>query len=130
MAPIRPTLREAGITEQQWRVLRVLIDVASIDVSALASAALLLPPSLTRILRELQARGLIHREVDADDGRRSAVAITPTGRHVVDLTTGTTLALLDRYADAFGVERLKSLLDELALLTETLGPSGSMNPDN
>ena len=53
------TLRDAGVTEQQWRVLRVLIDNTRIDVSALAAAALLRAPSLTRILRELEGRGLI-----------------------------------------------------------------------
>jgi homoprotocatechuate degradation regulator HpaR len=124
MAPLRPTLREAGVTEQQWRVLRVLIDTVRIEVSALAAAALLRPPSLTRILRELESRGLIDREVDNDDGRRAFVTITAVGRGLIEDTTETTLALLDRYAAAFGVERLRTLIDELALFTVTVaGPA-------
>jgi homoprotocatechuate degradation regulator HpaR len=124
MAPLRPILREAGVTEQQWRVLRVLIDVTAIDVSSLALAALLRLPSLTRILRELDERGLIAREGDRDDGRRIFVWITPRGRHLVDETTGATLALLDRYAASFGVERLRALIDELALFTATVSRQG------
>lgn len=125
MAPLRPTLRDAGITEQQWRVLRVLIDNSRIDVSALAVAALLRPPSLTRILRELAGRGLINRETDSVDGRRAFVTISLQGRYLVDDTTEKTLALLDRYAAAFGVERLQLLIDELALFTATVsGPAG------
>lgn len=124
MAPLRPILRQAGVTEQQWRVLRVLVDIAAIDVTALAAAALLRLPSLTRILRELEQRGLITREGDDDDGRRIIVSITPQGRHLADETTGATLALLDRYAAEFGVERLRALIDELALFTATVSRPG------
>lgn len=125
MAPLRPALRAAGVTEQQWRVLRVLIDNWGIDVSALAHAALLRPPSLTRILRELQGRGLIAREADSEDARRSRVTITPPGRAIVEDSMETMLALLDRYADAFGVDPLRTLIDDLGKFTEIIsGPSG------
>lgn len=130
MAPLRPALRDAGVTEQQWRVLRVLLDAEAIDVSALSAAALLRPPSLTRILRELQGRGLVERQVDQRDARRAFVSITPEGRRIADSTIETMLALLDRYADAFGVERLQALIDELALFTATAaGPEGVQAAD-
>ena len=67
MAPIRPELRAANVTEQQWRVLRVLADQGSLDAAALAAAALLHAPSLTRILKELTQRGLIARHPDPED---------------------------------------------------------------
>jgi homoprotocatechuate degradation regulator HpaR len=125
VGPIRPILRDAGITEQQWRVLRVLLDHQSIELLALADSALLRPSSLTRILRDLVERGLVAREVDSRDARRSLVSILPAGRAVVDQTTDTTLALLDRYATEFGVDRLRTLLSELTLLTRVIaGPSG------
>lgn len=130
MAPLRPALREAGVTEQQWRVLRVLLDSEAIDVSALSAAALLRPPSLTRILRELQGRGLIRREVDRHDARRAFVSITPDGREIAESTLAIMLELLDRYAGAFGVERLQALIDELALFTATVaGPEGVQAAD-
>jgi homoprotocatechuate degradation regulator HpaR len=125
MAPLRPALRQAGVTEQQWRVLRVLIDNDGIDVSALAYAALLRPPSLTRILRELQRRGLIARQADSEDGRRAFVTIMPQGKAIIDETMETMLALLDRYAEAFGVDPLRALIDDLGLFTEVIsGPGG------
>lgn len=120
MAPVRPILRDAGVTEQQWRVLRVLIDDGASDLSTLASNALLRAPSLTRILRELQDRALIARVIDPTDARRSIVSITSAGRTIVDKTTLATLAMLDRYDAAFGVARLSALIAELALLTETI----------
>ncbi len=130
MAPVRPLLRDAGITEQQWRVLRVLIDQGSIDLSTLAVKSLLRAPSVTRILKELQGRKLVTREVDPIDARRSIVAITPAGRALVDETTTATLAMLDRYADTFGVERLRSLLKELELLTRTISGSDRVTAED
>lgn len=125
MAPIRPILRTAGVTEQQWRVLRTLTDEGGIDVTTLAYNAMLRPPSLTRILKELTERKLVIREADAEDGRRSIVTISPAGRALVDETTAAYLATLDRYADTFGVDRFQALLDELAVLTDAIaGPEG------
>lgn len=124
MAPVRPILRDTGITEQQWRVLRVLIDDGATDLSTLSVNSLLRPPSVTRILQELQARGLVSRMVDPSDARRSIVTISSEGRKVVDSTTEATLAMLDRYAEAFGTERLAALRAELALLIQAVGPAG------
>lgn len=120
LAPIRPILRDAGVTEQQWRILRVLIDDGASDLSTLATNTLLRAPSLTRILRELKDRALVARVIDPADARRSIVSITSAGRALVDKTTLATLAMLDRYDAAFGVDRLNALIAELALLTETI----------
>jgi homoprotocatechuate degradation regulator HpaR len=130
MAPVRPILRSARITEQQWRVLRVLIDEGATDVSTLSVNSLLRPPSVTRILRELTRRGLIQRIIDPFDARRSIVSVTPLGRQLVDSTTGAMLNMLDRYAAAFGADRLFSLRSELALFIETIGPADITSDDD
>lgn len=49
----------------------------------LAEAERLQPQSLTRILAALIIRGLITREPDPDDGRRSRVSLTPDGLAVL-----------------------------------------------
>jgi len=124
MTPIRPILRAAGITEQQWRVLRVLIDEGAIDPSQLAASAILLPPSVTRILRELLERGLIERIVDPSDGRRSIVSISAAGRKLFEDSAEQTLKLLEIYENSFGAERLHHLvaeLDALATIIQSLG---------
>lgn len=125
MAPIRPELRSANVTEQQWRVLRVLADCKSIDARGIATAALLYPPSVTRILKELAERGLIQRQTDAGDGRRSIIAITAEGRALVNATAAHTLKLLDQYADAFGQARLDALKSEIAAFTAAISPFSS-----
>ncbi|MGH6616641.1 homoprotocatechuate degradation operon regulator HpaR [Sphingomonas sp.] len=123
MAPIRPMLRDAGVTEQQWRVLRVINDAGSIEPTALAEAALLFAPSVTRILKELVERGLIVRTPDPEDGRRSFVTLAEPGRALLDETSKRTIRQLDRYAAAFGQERLAALLTELGALIAAIGPA-------
>jgi homoprotocatechuate degradation regulator HpaR len=120
MAPIRPTLSEAGLTEQQWRVLRVLLDEGPMDLSHLSGSALLRPPSVTRILRELIERELIVRRPDPEDGRRSIVEICDSGAELVRRTAAFTLAVLDGYAERFGAERLLALQRELKELAITI----------
>ena len=61
MRQFRPSLRNHGLTEQQWRILRALTAVDNIEVTELARTAFLLGPSLSRILRDLEARHLIER---------------------------------------------------------------------
>ena len=129
MVLIRPILRDADITEQQWRVLRVLIDEGAIDASAVASGALLRPASVTRILRELQARKLVKREADPTDARRSILRVSPTGRALVDETVEVTFQMLSRHTAAFGSKRLQSLMSELAFLTEKIKGPGELFGD-
>src|SRR5438552_16034721 len=62
MRQFRPSLRGHGLTEQQWRILRALAAIDAIEVTELARTAFLLGPSLSRILRDLEARHLIERK--------------------------------------------------------------------
>ena len=71
MARFRPMLREFGLTEQQWRVIRVLAEYGRIDASELARRSMLLAPSLTRILQFLESQGLVRRLADKGDQRRA-----------------------------------------------------------
>jgi len=121
MAPIRPKLRAADVTEQQWRVLRVLSDEGRLDIAALAASAMLHGPSVTRILKELGERGLIARDVDPQDKRRSIIAISDAGRALVNRTAEHTRVLVQNYREAFGEERLERLMAELAAFRDALG---------
>ncbi|CUS44796.1 Homoprotocatechuate degradative operon repressor [hydrothermal vent metagenome] len=114
MAPIRPELRAADVTEQQWRVLRVLSDEGPLDIATLATSAMLHGPSVTRILKELGERDLIARDVDPQDKRRSIIAITDVGRALVSRTAEHTRLLVQGYQEAFGKERLGLLMKELS----------------
>lgn len=120
MNPIRPYLREIGLTEQQWRVLRALLDEGELDLNGLSKAAMLHPPTVTRIVRELTSRGLIERRADQRDGRRSFVTLKQEGRMAVNLIVLHTIALSKLLEERFGADRLKHLREELADLTRVM----------
>jgi homoprotocatechuate degradation regulator HpaR len=122
MAPIRPFLRAANVTEQQWRVLRVLTDAEFLDAKGIADQALLYPPTVSRILKELVDRKLIQRRIDGLDARRSIVSITPAGKQLVSDTAKHTKLLLGSYRKAFGPKRLEALTAEALALAEALRP--------
>src|SRR5277367_3721777 len=83
MRHFRPSLQAAGLTEQQWRTLRALGFCGEIDATRLASATFLLAPSLTRILRDLEARALVRRRADPKDGRSALLSLSPEGEQVL-----------------------------------------------
>src|SRR3979490_2791424 len=84
MRQFRPSLRNHGLTEQQWRILRALTAVDAIEVTELARVAFLLGPSLSRILRDLEARHLIERKVAKADLRRGVVSISAKGVKLIE----------------------------------------------
>jgi homoprotocatechuate degradation regulator HpaR len=122
MAPIRGELRSAGLTEQQWRVLRVLADDGPTDSSRLAEKALLLAPSVTRIMRDLISRNLIVRQADPSDARRSILTITPAGRKLIIRAADHAFEIIDAYRAAFGSERLDTLISDLREFMTAIEP--------
>ena len=118
MAPIREMLAASGITEQQWRVLRVLSEHGAMDASKLAEQTSLLLPSLTRIAQNMVANGLITRATDAKDRRRLALAITPEGQAIIDANRDQAARIAQSFEDVLGRERLDALLDALAALDD------------
>ena len=76
MAPIRDMLAESNITEQHWRVLRMLNEHGPQDASTLARRSGLLAPSLSRIVAAMEANGHLVREPDLEDRRKQRLAMT------------------------------------------------------
>jgi homoprotocatechuate degradation regulator HpaR len=83
MGHFRPNLREHGLTDQQWRVLRVLGERGATDAGTIAAEAYLLGPSLTGVLARMERDGLIKRSRDAADARRTRVLATAKGKRLV-----------------------------------------------
>ena len=83
MTHTRPSLREHGLSDQQWRVLRVLGEHASnaegVETGRVAREAFLLGPSLTGVLTRMERDGLIERSRCPQDARRTVVRATQLG---------------------------------------------------
>jgi homoprotocatechuate degradation regulator HpaR len=83
MAHARPSLREHGLSDQQWRVLRVLGEHGTVETGRVAREAFILGPSLTGVLARMERDGLVRRERDPADQRRSVVQATAKGMKLV-----------------------------------------------
>ncbi|MFR9799235.1 MarR family winged helix-turn-helix transcriptional regulator [Streptomyces sp. MS06] len=67
-------------TLEAWRVLAVLSDGAGHHMTAIAEAAFLPAPTLTKLVDQLVDRNLVHRRVDPLDRRRVLAHLTPRGQ--------------------------------------------------
>jgi DNA-binding MarR family transcriptional regulator len=75
---------ETELTMSQFYVMDALAD-QPLTVSAVAREAAVAVPTATRALRALEGRGFVGRQRGAgDDGRRVTVALTRSGRSVLD----------------------------------------------
>jgi homoprotocatechuate degradation regulator HpaR len=82
MGHTRPSLRAQGLSDQQWRVLRVLGEHAhdsGVETGRVAKEAFLLGPSLTGVLTRMERDGLIERQRCPQDARRTVVRATALG---------------------------------------------------
>lgn len=126
MRRFRPALRDQGVTEQQWRILRALAHFGPIEVTALADATFLLAPSLSRILPDLEARGLITRKQLESDRRRALVSLQPRGLRLIAAHAPDSESVYDQIARAFGKERLDHLFELLKELENSLEIRGDV----
>ena len=84
MPRFRLIFKEFGLTEQQWRILRVLWDIEEIGQSELAALTLISAPSLVGILDRLHSMELIERRRSALDRRVVYIATSQQGRELRD----------------------------------------------
>ena len=120
MRQFRPALRNHGLTEQQWRILRALTAVETIEVTELARVAFLLGPSLSRILRDLEARQLIERRTAETDLRRGVVSISAKGLKLIEAVAPNSEAIYAEITRRFGARKLAELQDMLGVLERSL----------
>ena len=111
MRRFRPLLAEHDLTEQQWRVLRVLAATDSpMDVGELAAETFLLGPSLSRILANLDNRGLVVRRRDPADHRRSVLRLSASGRRLFGRIAPDSEQRYTEIERSFGADRLSDLM--------------------
>jgi homoprotocatechuate degradation regulator HpaR len=120
MREFRPSLRRHGLTEQQWRILRALAAVEASEVTELARTALLLGPSLSRILRDLEARRLIERRTLKSDLRRGLVSISEKGLKLMEVVAPSSEAIYAAITRCYGARKLVELQEMLNALEASL----------
>ena len=124
MAHTRPGLRQHGLSDQQWRVLRVLGEDQGqggrgVETGRIAREAFILGPSLTGVLTRMERDGLIHRARDPGDQRRTVVLPTARGLALVQSLSDTVEAHYQWMEAQLGRHQLRqlyALLDQVVAL--------------
>ncbi|MCE3277799.1 MAG: MarR family transcriptional regulator, partial [Propionibacteriaceae bacterium] len=72
-----------GLNPNQLSALAVLLNSGDQLMGELAAQEKVRPPSMTRIVNSLEARGLVARRPDSRDHRQCLVSLTESGRQVL-----------------------------------------------
>ncbi|MGB0748318.1 MAG: homoprotocatechuate degradation operon regulator HpaR [Magnetospiraceae bacterium] len=121
MSRFRPLLAARGFTEQQWRVLRVLDEFGPLDPSEIAERSVIMPPSMTRILKTLEDKGMVVRTQHPHDRRRYIIDLTEVSRRAISAATPASNQVYAEIEALYGREKLEQLLDLLEELARSVG---------
>lgn len=79
----RPVFNQFGLTEQQWRILRLVSDAGPIEQREIAALCQFSGPNLSVIVARLEEAGYVRRDRSDGDHRRVFVRLDKRGRALV-----------------------------------------------
>ena len=121
MQRFRPMLNAHGVTEQQWRIVRALLEEDELEPRQLCARCLISSPSIAGVLMRMEEAGLIERERMEHDQRRVKVSLTASA---IELGKSMTPAIELQYAELekmVGALPLQQVYDVLDILLQRLG---------
>ena len=113
MTYFRPALNEIGLTEQQWRVIRILYQYEELESNQLADFACILKPSLTGILNRMIEQKLILKRKDVNDQRINLITLTGEGKACFEQQAVKIEASYKKIQEQYGVEKMQQLMTML-----------------
>ena len=124
-------LRTHDLSISCWRIMAVLDFNASATVNELARYALIEQSTLSRILRRMEADGLLVIQVPREDGRVRFVSLTEAGRSKYDTVRSVTMKHVSRIVDGFSREEraiLMSFISRMQVNVEAPPSNGEAPP--
>ncbi|TBW59536.1 homoprotocatechuate degradation operon regulator HpaR [Marinobacter halodurans] len=113
MSFFRPSLNQHGLTEQQWRVIRILRQHGEMESYRLAEMACILKPSMTGVLNRLIRDGYVQKRKCLEDQRRVHVRLTDKGQQCFVSMSGDMERNYRRIQEQFGDDKMDQLLELL-----------------
>ena len=114
---IEAGMRSTGIPISQLAVLGRIIDEGPTTAAALAAGEHVTQQAIAQSLATLKERGLVEKQADPSDGRKSLVTATAAGRALMDGITASRDEWLTQAIDAaVRPEERPLLTDAIALL--------------
>lgn len=115
--------RDIGVTGLQRMVIRIIGRFPLLSAGGLAQILYVDPSTLTGVFTLLEARRLIEREADPEDGRRVRFRLAPLGHKLNDLREGTVESNIERALARIAPAKLAATRDVLEELTRALSES-------
>lgn len=123
----RPILNAHGLTEQQWRIVRALLELGPLEPRQIGRTCGISSPSLAGVLSRMDDLGLVKRERLAEDQRRVRVSLTARSRALATAMAPRIEAVYGKIEQHIGPEFIThfyATLDELiVMLGEVAEPS-------
>ena len=120
----RPLLNANGVTEQQWRIVRVLFESEPLEPRQIGDLCRLSSPSLTGVLARMEEIDLVSRKRLKHDQRRVEVSLSPRGRALAARMAPQIEEIYTRLERLFGenfCQQLYGALDEMIVKLEAAG---------
>lgn len=113
-------LHEAGIdiTIDQWLVLKTIHESPDVTLQQVGTAVFKDFASVTRIVQLLERKGLIRRKPHPDDGRRSELVLTRSGKSVIRRVEPIAQANRKQALDGIDAEEVARLREVLKRIVE------------
>ncbi len=92
-----------------------------LSVSALGEAVGVDQPRASRLVQQAVQRGLVQREADPDDARRTRIALTEAGRKIARGMRGERREVLARALESFTDDEARELARLLSKLADNWG---------
>ena len=105
-------VNEPGLTLSQFAVLEALYHKGDLSIGSIKEAVLSSDGTIPVVIGNLQKQGLVVKETDPKDRRRSIVSLTSKGRHIIEKVYPQNEVLIDK-AFACWDEREKRQLIKL-----------------
>jgi len=116
IAHFRPVLHAHGVTEQQWRIVRALLERGPQEPRQIGEVCRITSPSLAGVLSRMDDLGLVARARVAHDQRRVMVSLTAKSRALARTMAPQIEAVyraIEAHIGAEFIERFYATLDEL-----------------
>lgn len=121
LARFRPLLAAEGLTEQQWRVIRGLLETGPLEPREIVVRCGISGPSLAGVLARMEDLGLVRRERLAHDQRRLRVSLTAASRAAAARLAPAIEAGYAALETRVGAGRLAAIYEALDELIERVG---------
>lgn len=109
-----------GVTGPQRLVIRIVGQKPSQTASEISQVLGKHPSTLTGVLARLEERGLLEREVDAEDRRRARFTLTAAGKKIDKERRGTVEAATRRALSRLEPNAIEAFAAGLTILVEEL----------